>query len=156
MHLCSSAFSYDIYTACRFVATSVWHIPSISNPGCCSRRTDVKCIMIFQMFHHHYSDSGCPEEIWSCSEFKDSWNVDPGKLISAQLAATFLYIMGLTRVTLIRYKLIHYLFKIHFNISHTWLSFKVFKLKYIHPSSSQRVRYVVYFSAMRSKNWGDF
>ena len=60
------------------------------------------------MFHNHYNDSGCADEIWSCSEFNDSWYVVLGKLISAQLADRFLYIMDLSRVTLIQYTLSHF------------------------------------------------
>lgn len=150
MHLCTSAISYD---ACRIAATLVWRLPSISSPSCFSGRIDVKCVLISQMFHQHDSENGCPDEIWSCSEFNGSWKGALGELISAQLAASFLYIMHLSWVTLIRYTLIHYLFKIHFNVYHMRLSFEVFKLKCIHPSSSQRVRYEVYFSAMRSKKW---
>jgi hypothetical protein len=155
MHLCTSFLLRHIHCM-PYCSTYVWRLPSISNSGCCSGRTYVNCIPTFQMFHHHHSDSGCPDEIWSCSESNNSWNVVLGKLLHVQLAARFLYIMGLSSVTLIRYTLKHYLFKIHFNISRTLFSFKVFKSECIHLSSSQRVPYVVYCSVMLSKNWGNF
>ena len=100
-------FSVFLRQISRIVATSVWRLPSSSIPGCCGGRRDVNCTLIFQMFHQHYSDNGWSDEIWPCNEFNDSSKVVHGKLISAQLAARFLYIMGLSCVTFIRYTLMH-------------------------------------------------